>query len=116
MKPVFSVNSSFKIEKNGQCFLNRKRLNLLKAIHDQGSINAASKALNMSYQQAWHFIQDMNRLAPLPLITRQRGGNNGGGADLTAYGRRAIAEFDKLLKTHESYQQDVSKQLWLCFF
>jgi molybdate transport system regulatory protein len=116
MRHPFSVNGELEIEKNGVCFLNARRLELLKQIRAKGSINAASKELKMSYQQAWHFIQQMNELSPLPLVVRQRGGANGGGANVTKFGEKAIVEFEKLMEQHKTYREELSGKLWLCSF
>jgi len=116
MKHPFFVKGDIEIVKNGECFLNAKRIALLKLIKEKGSINAASRDLKMSYQQAWHFIQQMNELSPLPLVVRQRGGANGGGADLTKFGERAVFEFEKLIEKHNAYREELSGKLWLCSF
>jgi len=116
MKIPFYVKGNIEIEKNGECFLNAKRIELLKKIKEKGSINAASKELKMSYQQAWHFISQMNEISPLPLVVRQRGGSNGGGAELTKFGEKAIIEFEKLLEQHQNYREELSGKLWLCHF
>lgn len=116
MKQPFSVYTNIEIEKNGECFLNMKRVRLLKLVKEKGSINAASKELKMSYQQAWHFINHMNELSPLPLVVRQRGGTNGGGAVITKYGEKTIIEFEKLVEQNNVFSEELSGKLWLCFF
>jgi molybdate transport system regulatory protein len=116
MKHPFSVNGNIEIEKNKECFLNMKRIMLLKLIKEKGSINAASKELKMSYQQAWHFIKHMNELSPVPLVVRQRGGANGGGANLTKYGEKKIIEFEKLMDQNKAFREELSGKLWLCSF
>jgi molybdate transport system regulatory protein len=116
MKHPFSVKGNIEIERNGECFLNVKRIMLLKLIKEKGSINAASKELKMSYQQAWHFIKKMNELSPIPLVVHRRGGSNGGGADLTKFGEKAIIEFEKLMEQNIAYREELSVKLWLCSF
>jgi molybdate transport system regulatory protein len=116
MQQPFNINGNLEIEKYGECFLNMKRITLLKLIKEKGSINAASKTMKMSYQQAWHFLKQMNELSPLPLIIRKRGGTNGGGAELTRYGEKAIVEFEKLMEKHKAFREELSEKLWLCFF
>ncbi|MDR3253204.1 MAG: LysR family transcriptional regulator [Tannerella sp.] len=85
------------IEKNGACFLNSRRIELLGLIREHGSILSASKALRMSYQQAWSIIRDINSSSPLPVVVRQRGGANGGGAVVTEYGQNLISRYESLL-------------------
>lgn len=116
MKSKFYIEGNLEIAKDGKSFLNAKRVALLKLVKEKGSINAASKALKMSYQQAWHFIKEMNDIAPLPLVIRKRGGANGGGALLTNFGDKTVAEFEKLSKLHEEFKNQKSEDLWLCFF
>jgi molybdate transport system regulatory protein len=116
MKDPFDVYGEIEIKKNGECFLNSRRIELLKKIKDKGSINAASREIKMSYQQAWHFVKQMNEIAPLPLVVQQRGGSNGGGAELTRFGEKAIIEFEKLVEEYKTFREDKSRKLWLCFF
>ena len=116
MKHPFYIDDTIEIKKNNELFLNVKRIELLKQIKEKGSINAASKELKMSYQQAWHFIKQMNELSPLPLVIRQRGGTNGGGAELTKFGEKTILEFEKVMKVYENLGNELSGKLWLCFF
>jgi len=116
MMHPFSVNGSLKIRKNDECFLDSRRIALLKLVKNKGSINAASKELKMSYQQAWYFIKQMNELSPIPLVVKQRGGSNGGGALLTRYGERAIHEFEALVEKHRKFKEGLNEDLWLCSF
>lgn len=116
MKQPFVIGGNLEIEKNGQTFLTIKRVALLKMVKQKGSINAASKKMKMSYQQAWHFIKEMNEISPLPLVVQQRGGVNGGGAQLTKFGEKTIVEFERLTQLHNQYKNSLSESLWLCFF
>ncbi|KAA6311095.1 Transcriptional regulator ModE, partial [termite gut metagenome] len=53
----YKIVSKLEIDKNGGCFLNPRRVELLLLIRERGSILAASKELRMSYQQAWTIIK-----------------------------------------------------------
>lgn len=116
MTRPFYVTGSLEIYKNGECFLDSRRIALLKLVKEKGSINSASKELKMSYQQAWHFIKLMNELSPLPVIVKQRGGSNGGGTIVTRYGERVIKEFDALAEKHDAFKNGLDEALWLCDF
>lgn len=116
MNSKFYIKADLEIVKNGKPFLTAKRIDLLKQVKQTGSINAASKELKMSYQQAWHFIKEMNEISPLPLVVRQRGGANGGGAVLTKFGEKTIDEYDKLCELHNNFKAEKTENLWLCFF
>ncbi|MDR1425147.1 MAG: TOBE domain-containing protein [Azoarcus sp.] len=71
-------------------FLGDTRIRLLEAIAAQGSISRAAKFVPLSYKAAWDAVDAMNNLAEKPLVTRATGGKNGGGTQLTDYGRKVI--------------------------
>jgi len=50
--------------------LGKGRVRLLKAIERYGSIHRASKELGISYKKAWHQIEDLNRHAPKPVVSK----------------------------------------------
>jgi molybdate transport system regulatory protein len=77
-------------------FLGDKRIRLLEAIDKTGSISQAAKAVPLSYKAAWDAVDDMNNLAPEPLVNRSAGGRNGGGTELTAFARRLIGFYRAL--------------------
>lgn len=58
---------------------------------------ALQKKMKISYQHAWTMINEMNSSAPEPLVVKQRGGANGGGADITAYGEKILKEYQLIL-------------------
>jgi len=116
MKCYYNIGGQLEIQKDGICFMNSKKAILLKHILKTGSINGASKAMKMSYQQAWHFIKELNELSPLPIVIRQRGGTNGGGAKITDFGVKLINMYDALQTKFETFKQDISYDLNSCFF
>lgn len=90
-----------------------RRLALLAAIGQSGSINAAAKQVGMTYKAAWDAVEAMNNLAGQRLVESRQGGSGGGGADLTAEGRRVVAAYQRLealqvgfLKHFEAHPQD----------
>jgi len=115
MRHPFSIRAELEIQKNGECFLTPRRVDLLRKIKSTGSILAASKEIRMSYQQAWSFVEQMNRLSPLPVVSRKRGGTNGGGADLTPFGANLIERYEKLQGLHDEYIQKTGEAMLFCF-
>lgn len=77
-------------------FLGDTRIRLLEAIDQHGSISQAAKAVPLSYKAAWDAIDAMNNLADQPLVLRSTGGKNGGGTQLTEYGRKVVALYRAL--------------------
>lgn len=82
-----------------QLFVDPKRVKLLKAIQQTGSINQAAKNAEVSYKSAWDHLEMMNRISPKPLLARNTGGKNGGGTLLTAYALRLLQLYDLLAQT-----------------
>ncbi|MEO7580058.1 MAG: LysR family transcriptional regulator [Massilia sp.] len=62
------------------------KADLLDAIEHTGSISAAARALGMSYRRAWLLVDVMNRSFRAPLVHSAAGGQQGGGASVTAEG------------------------------
>jgi len=66
---------------------------LLDAIADTGSISESARRLGMSYRRAWLLVDTMNRCFREPVVASATGGTGGGGAQVTAFGRRVLASF-----------------------
>lgn len=73
-----------------------RRLALLAAIGETGSISAAARSVGITYKAAWDAVEAMNNLAGDVLVVAQHGGRGGGGAELTARGRRIVADLVRL--------------------
>ena len=66
---------------------------LIERIAQTGSISAAARAMGMSYRRAWQLVEALNRAYREPVIDTAVGGRRGGGARVTAFGRRLVARF-----------------------
>lgn len=93
---MIDVECHISIKKGGICFLDHYKTGLLNEIVQNGSLRAAAKKLKISYQHAWSLIDEMNRIAPEPLVIKQRGGANGGGAEISTYGIQILKEFRQI--------------------
>jgi len=91
------------IENEGQTYLSWGRIVLLERIGEFGSVSAAAKSMKMSFSHAWHLVEDMNALAPEPLVEKQAGGRQGGGAWLTDAGKQAIHDFWLLVERFQNW-------------
>lgn len=98
------ISSNLTLELANQPFLLEKRIELLKAISQVGSISKAAKIVPMSYKSAWEAIDTMNNLSATPIVEKETGGSGGGGSTLTAYGKN-------LLKTYEILKVEQKKFL-----
>ncbi len=66
---------------------------LIERIDQTGSISAAARAMGMSYRRAWQLVEALNADFRAPVISTAVGGQRGGGASVTAFGRRLAARF-----------------------
>jgi molybdate transport system regulatory protein len=85
------------IDIDGIRFFGPGRLELLSLIDESGSIVKAAKAMGMSYKKAWDMVDDMNTRGRKPLVVARKGGDKGGGTELTDTGRKMIAMYGKLM-------------------
>lgn len=70
-----------------------RRIALLEAIAEHGSIAAAAKAVGLSYKGAWDAVQALNNLFDRPLVISRAGGAHGGTASVTTDGEHVVAAF-----------------------
>jgi len=91
--------------------LSDTRIRLLEEIDREGSINRAAKAVPLSYKAAWDALDIMNNLAPEPLVVRVSGGRQGGGTQLTDYGRRIVSMYRALEMEYQAALDRLSGQL-----
>lgn len=80
-----------------------RRMALLRAIDQEGSISAGAKKIGLSYKAAWDAVDTMNNLAGEPLVERTTGGQRGGGATLTPRARNIVALYQTLNQAHERF-------------
>jgi molybdate transport system regulatory protein len=66
---------------------------LLEAIERSGSISAAAREMDMSYRRAWMLVDAMNQSFRQPIVTTETGGQKGGGAQVTDFGREVLRRY-----------------------
>ncbi|WP_373032224.1 TOBE domain-containing protein [Sulfurovum sp.] len=97
------LTSKLTLEMLGKPFLLEKRIELLHAIEEHGSISKAAKAVPMSYKSAWEAVDTMNSLSPEPIVSRETGGKDGGGTTITAYGKQLLENYAVLKEEHTRF-------------
>ena len=75
------------------------KVDLLALVAQTGSIREAAERMHMSYMRAWTLIRTMNACFKAPLVEAVRGGKAGGGARLSATGRKALALYQQMEAT-----------------
>lgn len=84
-----------------------RRLSLLEAIGELGSISAAAKAIGITYKAAWDAVEAINNLAGTPLVTAQHGGRGGGGAMLTDDGVQVVEHWQQLRRLQQAWLENM---------
>ena len=82
------------LKKGNNSILGEGRAQLLRAIEEKGSITNAANAMNMSYRHAWGIIREIEDSLGEKIIKTERGGPEGGGAKLTALGRKILSQYE----------------------
>ncbi|MDP4240636.1 MAG: LysR family transcriptional regulator [Bacteroidota bacterium] len=113
---VFNIAADLSFYRDGELFLGQSQVRLLKQVVADGSINAAAKNLKMSYQHAWHQLDKLNRLSPVPVVIRQKGGRDGGGCRISPYGMKLIRTYEKKVDEIVRFLDQSNSELESCFF
>jgi molybdate transport system regulatory protein len=113
---VFTMETNFSVYREGELFLGSQQIRLLKQVLVDGSIHAAAKNLQMSYQHAWHMLDKVNRLSPVPIVVRQKGGKDGGGCSISPFGRKLMDAYLKRETEVFQFLESCNSDLERCFF
>lgn len=90
------------------------KIALLEAIADTGSLTSAAKALDMSYRRAWLLLDELNKSLRQPAVDSAKGGQHGGGSELTDVGRNLVALYRRIDATaHKACGADIKALLAL---
>ena len=69
------------------------KADLLEAIQETASIAAAGRKLGLSYWKTRHLLEEMNQCFRQPVVVTSKGGEKGGGSQVTETGLTALAQF-----------------------
>lgn len=71
---------------------------LIKQIQQEGSLSKAAVKMNMSYRKAWEIVQRLNENSEELFVILKKGGQHGGGAEVTSYALNVAREYEKMEK------------------
>jgi molybdate transport system regulatory protein len=90
------------------------KIDLLVAIGETGSITSAAKSLDMSYRRAWLLLDQLNGSLRQPAVDSAKGGQHGGGSELTEVGRKLIDLYRRVeLTAARASRDDMTRLLAL---
>lgn len=95
-------------EVDGHPVIGDGRLDMLNMIHQKGSIIEAARAMGISYRKIRGAINDMEKCVGQSLVNAYRGGDHGGGANLTPAAH-------ELIKTYTKVKDDFQQKAGLLF-
>jgi molybdate transport system regulatory protein len=95
---VLNLQPRLRVRVGDEIAIGPGKVELLKWVRQTGSISEAARRMGMSYMRAWTLVQTMNRCFKQPLVLTARGGKSGGGAQLTATGRKALECYQAMEK------------------
>jgi molybdate transport system regulatory protein len=84
------------IDIDGERFFGPGRAELLQLIQQTGSISKAAKSMGMSYKKAWAMVEGLNTQAQKPYVIAHKGGQQGGGTEVTERGLAMLQAYKKL--------------------
>jgi molybdate transport system regulatory protein len=97
-KSIKSIRVRCWVDIDGEKIFGPGRAELLQLIDKTGSISQAAKSMGMSYKKAWAMIDEMNTKASKPYVIAQKGGEKGGGTQLTDSGKNVVKAYNKLME------------------
>lgn len=89
------VRGKIWLETDGRFALGDGGISLLRAIDSTGSIRAAAERVGWSYRHTLAYIDNAEKALARVLVVRTRGGNERGGAALTAEGRDFVGRYSR---------------------
>jgi molybdate transport system regulatory protein len=108
---MLEIDCHISVKKDGLNYLSTTKIKLLNEIKQNGSLNSAAKRLKLSYQNIWNMVDEMNKVAPEPLVNKQRGGANGGGAEITKYGEQILHEYNIIVAQFQNLVNQINVEI-----
>lgn len=84
-----------------------RRLQVLRALGECGSISQAARAVGVSYKAAWQAIDTLSNLAGMAVVQKSVGGAGGGGAKLTEAGQELLRAAEAMAQARGAVLQQL---------
>lgn len=110
MSPKTADSSSSLLQALGHP-LSDRRLQVLRALGECGSISQAARAVGVSYKAAWQAIDTLSNLAGVPVVQKSVGGAGGGGARLTEAGQELLRAAEAMAQAKGAVLQQLQSRL-----
>ena len=110
MSPKNADSSSSLLQALGHP-LSDRRLQVLRALGECGSISQAARDVGVSYKAAWQAIDTLSNLAGVPVVQKSVGGAGGGGARLTEAGHELLRAAEAMAQAKGAVLQQLQSRL-----
>lgn len=90
------IRFKFWVEADTEKFYGPGPNELLKRIRSEGSLSRAAEQMHMSYKKAWDIIHRLNEYSEEPFVIMKKGGQHGGGAEVTPHAIKVIEHYEQL--------------------
>lgn len=80
--------------KEGFTIMGRGQIQLLKAVMECGSLQAAAEKMHMSYNKAWRITKASEEMIGKPLIKKSADQPDSGSSVLTEFGEQLVSAFE----------------------
>jgi len=94
----------------GQGIIDDQKYELLKLIQEKGSLKSAVEAAGISYRKAWGDLKFAEESLGYQIITKQRGGKEGGTTVLTAKGEKLIEAYEALQEKFDDSVEEAFRE------
>lgn len=101
--PRLELNGAWSLAIDGRDLGGERRIGLLRAIDEHGTLTRAARAVGISYKAAWDAINAMNAAIGQPLVERVTGGRGGGASRLTPHGLRLVERCEQIDAVHRRF-------------
>lgn len=88
--PSLQLRPRLRLTQGETIILGPGKADVLESIGQTGSLAETGRSLGMSYQRVWSLVEALNAAFRVPLVLKQRGGSDGGGARLTEAGAQVL--------------------------
>lgn len=82
------------VDEDGNKFFGEGPARLLRGIEEYGSLRSAAMSMGMAYTKALKLVKQTENTLQFSVITRTKGGKDGGGSQLTAKGKEWLEKYE----------------------
>lgn len=101
------------IEEEGEKFYGPGPHELVKRIQTERSLSKAAEKMHLSYRKAWKMVKRLNQNSAEPLVILKKGGQHGGGAEVTPHALKIMEKYENL--QNKIYELIDKENEWIKF-